>query len=275
MTAMVRSVGRHLLVYGTALVILLPFIWVVLTAFKPQPELLTFPPSILPRTWTLENFVEFFRATNFQRAMFNSAVLALLTTVVAITVSAPGAYALSRFENHIFDWIARIFIYAYMIPAILLIVPVYKIFFNLGLANNLFALIPIYTALVMPLTLWTLRSFFAGIPRELEEQAMVDGATRFQAFLRILLPQAVPGMIATGIIALNIGWSEYLFASTLLTRPETMTISPRLESFMGRGIYAWGWLMAASVAVTVPLMVAAGFIQRRLVEGWGAGAVKG
>jgi multiple sugar transport system permease protein len=241
MTAMVRSVGRHLLVYGTALVILLPFIWVVLTAFKPQPELLTFPPSILPRTWTLENFVEFFRATDFQRAMFNSAVLALLTTIVSMVVSAPGAYALSRFENRIFDWIARIFIYAYMIPAILLIVPIYKIFFNLGLANNLFALIPIYTALVMPLTLWTLRSFFAGIPKELEEQAMVDGATRFQAFLKILLPQAVPGMIATGIIAMNIGWSEYLFASTLLTRPETMTISPRLESFMGRGIYARGW----------------------------------
>jgi multiple sugar transport system permease protein len=275
MTPKQRKLLRHLAVYSVAFAILLPFLWVLSSSFKPPPELTRYPPTLLPQNWTLSNYTDFFRATGFERAMYNSAWLAFVTTVFAMVVAAPGAYALARFHNRIFNWIAKIFIYAYMIPAILLIVPIYKIFYTLGLANNLFALVPIYTALVMPLTLWTLRSFFAGIPIELEEAALVDGATRFQAFWKIALPQAVPGIIATGIIAMNIGWSEYLFAATLLTSPENLTISPRLASFMGRGIFDWGWLMAGSIAVTLPLILVAGIIQRRLVAGFGAGAVKG
>lgn len=104
---------------------------------------------------------------------------------------------------------------------------------------------------------------------------MVDGCSRFQAFYRVVVPQAVPGLIATGIIAMNIGWSEYLFASTLLTSTDNLTISPRLESFMGRGLYNWGWLMAGALAVTAPLIIVATVMQRYLIKGWGAGAVKG
>jgi multiple sugar transport system permease protein len=270
-----RSSGRYLLVYGVAFVILLPFLWVLVSAFKSESELFRYPPTILPTKWTVQNFTEFFRATSFHIAMFNSGLIAATTTLLAMAVAAPAAYALARFNNRIFENVARLFVYTYMIPGILLVLPVYKIFFSLGLANNLWALAPIYTALVLPLMLWTLRSFFAGIPIELEEAAMIDGASRFQAFRKVVLPQAIPGMIATGIVAMNIGWSEYLFASTLLTRPETMTISPRLASFMGRGLYNWGWLMAGALAVTAPLIIVAGFMQRHLVAGWGAGALKG
>lgn len=270
-----RTAGRYLLVYGVALVILLPFIWVLISAFKPESELMRYPPTLLPETWTVRNFTQFFQATSFHVAIFNSGMIAAATTVLAMVVAAPAAYALARFRNRLFESIARLFIYTYMIPAILLVLPVYKIFFNLGLGNKLWGLAPIYTALVLPLMLWTLRSFFAGIPVELEEAAMVDGANRFQAFWKVILPQAVPGMIATGIVAVNIGWSEYLFASTLLTSPSNMTISPRLESFMGRGLYNWGWLMAGALAVTGPLIVLSGFMQRHLVAGWGAGALKG
>lgn len=267
--------GRYLLVYGVALVILLPFIWVFLSAFKSESELYRYPPTLLPQVWTVQNFTQFFRATSFHIAMLNSGMIAAATTVLAMAVAAPAAYALARFQNRLFEGIARLFIYTYMIPSILLVLPVYKIFFNLGLGNNLWGLAPIYTALVLPLILWTLRSFFAGIPVELEEAAMIDGASRFQAFWKVVLPQAVPGMIATGIVAINIGWSEYLFASTLLTSPDNMTISPRLESFMGRGLFNWGWLMAGALAVTGPLIILSGFMQRHLVAGWGAGALKG
>jgi len=269
------TAGRYLLVYGVAFVILLPFLWVVVSAFKSESELLRYPPTLLPEKWTLQNFTQFFRATSFHVAMFNSGMIAAATTLVAMAVAAPAAYALARFKSRLFDSVARLFVYTYMIPAILLVLPMYKIFFNLGLGNKLWALVPIYTALVLPLILWTLRSFFAGIPVELEEAARVDGATRFQAFRKVVLPQAVPGMIATGIVAINVGWSEYLFASTLLTSPDNRTISPRLESFMGRGLYNWGWLMAGALAVTGPLIVVAGFMQRQLVAGWGAGALKG
>ena len=269
------TAGRYLLVYGVALIILLPFIWVLLSAFKPESELLRYPPTLWPERWTLENFTQFFQATSFHVAMFNSGMIAAATTVLAMAVAAPAAYALARFHNPLFEGVARLFVYTYMIPAILLVLPVYKIFFSLGLGNNLWGLAPIYTALVLPLMLWTLRSFFAGMPVELEDAAMIDGATRFQAFRKVVLPQAIPGLIATGIVAINIGWSEYLFAATLLTSPDNMTISPRLASFMGRGLYNWGWLMAGALAVTAPLIVLAAIMQRHLIAGWGAGALKG
>jgi multiple sugar transport system permease protein len=270
-----RTVGRYVLVYGVALLILLPFLWVLLSAFKAESELMRYPPTIMPERWTVRNFIEFFDATSFHVAMFNSGIIAATTTVLAMAVAAPAAYVLARFHNRLFEGIARLFIYTYMIPAILLVLPMYKIFFSLGLGDNLWALTPIYTALVLPLMLWTLRSFFAGVPVELEDAAMIDGATRFQAFWKVVLPQAVPGMIATGIVAINIGWSEYLFAATLLTSPDNMTISPRLASFMGRGLYNWGWLMAGALAVTGPLIVVAAFMQRYLIAGWGAGGLKG
>jgi ABC-type glycerol-3-phosphate transport system permease component len=272
---LLRTAGRYVLVYGVALLILLPFIWVLLSAFKAESELMRYPPTLMPERWTLENFFQFFGATSFHVAMFNSGLIAATTTVLAMAVAAPAAYVLARFHNRLFEGIARLFVYTYMIPAILLVLPMYKIFFSLGLGNNLWALTPIYTALVLPLMLWTLRSFFAGVPVELEDAAMIDGATRFQAFWKVVLPQAVPGMIATGIVAINIGWSEYLFAATLLTSPDNMTISPRLASFMGRGLYNWGWLMAGSLAVTGPLIILAAFMQRHLIAGWGAGSLKG
>lgn len=274
-TKRLRTLGRYTLVYGVAFLILLPFLWVVVSAFKPESELMRYPPTIFPENWTTQNFTQFFSATDFQIAMFNSGMVAAVTTVIALAVAAPAAYVLARFQSRFFEGIARTFIYVYMIPPILLVLPVYKIFFSLGLANNLWGLTPIYTALVLPLILWTLRSFFAGIPVELEEAAMIDGATRFQAFWRVVLPQAIPGMIATGIVAINIGWSEYLFAATLLTSPDMMTISPRLESFMGRGLYNWGWLMAGALAVTGPLIILSAIMQKHLVAGWGAGALKG
>lgn len=274
-TKRIRIIGRHVLVYGVAFVILLPFLWIVLSAFKSEAELLRYPPTLFPQDWTTANFTQFFGATQFHIAMFNSGMIAAATTVLAMAVAAPAAYVLARWKSPLFEGIARAFIYIYMIPPILLVLPMYKIFFSLGLANNLWGLAPIYTALVLPLILWTLRSFFAGIPIELEEAAMIDGATRFQAFWKVVLPQAIPGMIATGIVAINIGWSEYLFAATLLTSPDNMTISPRLESFMGRGLYNWGWLMAGALAVTGPLIVLSGFMQKHLVAGWGAGALKG
>src|ERR687893_393765 len=204
-----EAFGRHVLVYGVALIILLPFIWVFFSAFKSESELLRYPPTLLPQEWTLQNFTQFFKATSFHIAMFNSGMIAAATALFSMAVAAPAAFALARFQIPLFENIARLFVYTYMIPGILLVLPVYKIFFTLGLANSIWALVPIYTALVLPLMLWTLRSFFAGIPVELEEAARADGATRFQAFRKVVLPQAVPGMIATGVVAINIGWSEY------------------------------------------------------------------
>jgi ABC-type glycerol-3-phosphate transport system permease component len=269
-----KTIGRHVLVYGVAFLISVPFLWVLVSSFKPETELVRYPPTILPETWTLSNYTEFFRATKFHLAMRNSAFLAIMTTFFSILVAAPAAYALSRFRGRTFGALSRLFIFTYMVPPILLVLPVFRIYFDLGWSNNLPALVLIYVAFIMPLSLWMLRSFFAGVPRELDEAAMTDGATRFQAFWHVIMPQAAPGIIAASIVATNIGWSEYLFAATLLSKQEVMTISPRLESFMGRGLYNWGWLMAGSIAVTAPLIVLGIAMQRRFAAGIGSGAIR-
>ena len=121
----------------------------------------------------------------------------------------------------------------------------------------------------------TFRGALLAVPAGQSEAASALGLPRRLAFLLVVLPQAIPGLISTGIIAMNVGWSEYLFGATLLTSPDNLTISPRLESFMGRGLYNWGWLLAGSIAVTAPLILVAGFMQRHLIGGWGAGALKG
>jgi multiple sugar transport system permease protein len=163
-----------------------------------------------------------------------------------------------------------------MVPPILLLVPIARIVTNVGLTNNLFALILLYTATLLPFALWILRSYINGISVELEQAGMVDGATRFQAFRHLIVPQALPGVISTGVFTFNAAWSEYLFASTLMTSPSKITLSPGLVLLLDQtGVYSWGLLMAASVLVVLPVIALFIIVQRQLVSGLGEGALKG
>lgn len=278
--AALRRVSLRLLVYALLLTVVFvndfPMAWMVLTALKRDAEIVTYPPTFLPRSPTLENFVNLFRIVPYGHYLLDSVVVAVVTTVAVLTIGTIGAYALVRFEFRVVKWVGEASLLAYMVPAILLLVPLSTVMYDLHLDNNLLSLMIIYSTLLLPLALWMMRSHFHGIPRDLEEAAMVDGCTRFGAFRRVVLPEAVPGMIACGIFAFNAAWSEFLFASTLITHPDILTLSPGLLLMTNSsGVQTWGLLMAGSVVMVIPLLLLFTFCQRYLVQGWSEGAVRG
>ena len=281
--AAARGLRRHgvrLFLYALLLLILaindLPLLWVADTSLKPEGEVIAFPPTALPGSPTLQNYVNLFTVSNFGRFMLHSAEVATVATAAVVTLGTFGAYALVRFPFRFVRWLGEASLLAYMVPSILLLVPIVRIMYFLRLDNNVLSLMIIYTTLAVPFVLWTLRSYFHGVALELEQAAMVDGCTRFGAFLRVVIPQAIPGMIAAAIFAFNASWGEFLFASTLITDPNALTLSPGLLLLLpSHGIEQWGMVMAACVAMTLPLIALFVVFQRQLVETWGQGAIKG
>jgi ABC-type glycerol-3-phosphate transport system permease component len=272
----VERMGLHLLLALTTLVMSAPLIWMLLSSLKPDRENAAYPPTILPHTWTLENYRLLFTISDFGTYLSNSCIVASASTLLTIVISVGAAYALSRFHFRWINVLAGVALFAYTIPPILVLVPIARIITGLGLGNSLSALIILYTATLLPFALWVLRSYFNGLEIEIEHAAMIDGCTRFGAFIRVALPQAVPGIISTSIFTFNAAWSEYLFASTLTVSPSKLTLSPGLSLLLDQtGVYSWGLLMAGAVMITIPVLILFTIIQRSLVRGLGDGAVTG
>ena len=253
-----------------------PLIWIFITAFKPDTEIVAYPPTVLPSSPTLENFRVLLQISPFGTYLRNSGTVAIVSTGLTVAISTLAAYAFARFRFWFLRGLSELALFAYMVPPILLLVPVARMIFGAGLGNNLSALVILYTATQMPFALWILRSYFHGIAADLEEAAMVDGCTRFGAFRRVVVPQAVPGMIATAVFTFNAAWSEYLFAATLMSSRDAMTLSPGVALLIHQtGVYSWGVLMAAAVIVVAPALVFFLLAQRGLVGGLSDGAVRG
>ena len=270
-----RTILYILLILAVAWAVL-PLFWVFISSIKPDTETYAFEQTILPRRPTLQNYITLFRVTRFGLWMKNSAILSTASTLVVLALSATAAYAMSRFRFRIFEIFGRVTLLAYMVPPIILVIPMFFVLFKLKLINSHFGLLLVYTGTKLPVGLWMLRSYFQGIPIELEEAAMVDGATRFQAFRKVILPQALPGLISTGIFTFSVAWQEYLFASILLFSAAKQTLSAGVATFLSEDwIYSWGVLMAAGVMVSLPLVLFYVFLQRYLIAGWGGGALKG
>jgi len=281
-TAYVRKQMRRGILYVLMILAILwsvlPLMWVFISSIKPDTETYAFAAeqNILPQEPTLENYATLFEVTRFSTWMGNSAIMATATTLAVVFLGAMAAYSLTRFKFFGFETFSRITLIAYMMPPIILVVPMFFLLFQLGLVNSLFGLFLVYSATRLPFGIWLLRSYFLGIPKELEDAAMVDGCTRFQAFYRVILPQALPGMISTGIFVFSVTWHEYLFASILLFSPANQTLSAGVATFLSEDwIYSWGMLMGAGVMISLPLVIFYIFLQRYLVAGWGSGALKG
>jgi ABC-type glycerol-3-phosphate transport system permease component len=254
-----------------------PLAWAVLSSFKPDVETSTYPPTILPHTVTLENYVKLFTVLPFMTFFINSLGVSVATSLLTILLAATAAYATARFRSPFAEATSAIGLVAYMLPAILIVVPVFAVAQSIKALDSLPALVVIYSAYFVPFGVWQLRSYFAGIPVELEDAAMVDGASRLEAFYMVILPQALPGLIATGIWTFTVAWNEYLFASLLLYTQKHQTLSIGLSTVLvsDNNLYSWGVLMAACTLMTVPVMVIFMVIQRSLVAGLSSGAVKG
>jgi len=258
------------------LLILLPLLWMVTCSFKAETEVFKVPPSYIPEHPTLAAYQQLFKFTNFLRYLGNTFVVAFFSALLAIVLSIGGVYGVTRFRflgGQLFTFMTLMI---YMLPSILLVIPLYTFWIQVGLSDSLISLSLSYVALTYPFALWMSRSYFGTIPIELEEAAMVDGASRFVAFIRITLPQALPGLIATFIFTFILAWNEYVLALVLISSEKKYTVSVGIANMItSMALASWPMLCAASTVVTIPVLILFFFVQRRLVTGMSAGALAG
>lgn len=266
----------YLLVLTAVSVVGFPLFWMVLCSFKPGGELYAVPPTILPNEWTLQNYRDLFVQTNFLTYFANSLIVAGGATVLSLVIGGLGAYSLSRFKFFGIAAFSNMVLICYMLPEVLIVLPLYIYVVKLGLADTLISLIIANTAFTLPLALWFMRSYFNAIPVSLEESAMIDGCTRLQAMMRITVPLALPGIISVGVFSFNHAWNEFLFALVFTSSERNKTLPLGLATWIGQdNIYSWGMLLAGAVLVTIPVVLFYLLVQRKLVVGLSEGGSKG
>lgn len=274
--SLARRIGLNLLTWSIVLIVIFPLIWMVITSLKPQSELFALPVTFLPEQVTFEHYAKLLNETPFLHYFANSMILAIATTGVVTVLGTLGAYSMARFIYPGRERLATLILCTYLMPSVVLIIPLYLMMVKLGLANTIISLVISYTSFALPYALWLLRSFMAGIPEDLESAALVDGASRMGAFFDVILPQALPGIISTALFTFILAWNEYLYALVLVnseaSRPLTTGVMNMLISSFN---IEWSLLMASSVMMSVPLIIIFAFFQRYLTSGFGAGGVKG
>jgi len=264
---------RFFLLGAVLLIFLLPFYWIVRTSVLPT-DVIYESTAPIPTTITFEHYQAIVEA-EFPRAIVNSLIAAVGTTVLTTVVSLLGAYSILRYTYPGRRKAAKLVLLTYMFPHVALIVPMFQLAADLGLLGHPPGLIIVHTMLALPFCIWILQSFLENIPRELEEAAMVEGASEFGAFFRITVPQAMPGIIAAGTFAYIMSWGEYMFAFILMTDQASHTVPVALQQLLGSYAIDWGMLAAASVLATLPVLALFWLMAKYLGEGIakGAGAV--
>jgi N,N'-diacetylchitobiose transport system permease protein len=261
---------------AVAVIALFPVYWMVLTSFKRNSEVRTLTPQFVPKNPTLENYRRVFERDFFWTAMRNSALVTTTVVVLALSIAFLAAVAISRFRFRGRVAFVIIVLAIQMIPAEALIISLFQVLDGRDLTNRVIGLSLTYLIFVLPFTIWTLRGFVGGVPLELEEAALVDGASRFGAFMRVTLPLVAPGLVATGIFAFIQAWNEFIFALVIMNKPERQTAPVWLQAFNegARGT-DWGGVMAGSTLMALPVVVFFLIVQGRVTAGLTAGAVKG
>ena len=268
------TVFLYVLVIATLVVLLFPFYWMFVTAVRPGNELLSYPPRFFPGDGSFDAFMRVLRESNIFLWFRNSAIVTVLTILVAVPISSLAGYAMSRFNYRGVRETGYLLLTARMLPASLLIIPLYAIFAQLGLINNFAALIIANTTFIVPFGAWMLKGFFDSIPRDLEDAAMIDGTSAFMALLRVVMPLSLPGLAATTIYCAILTWGEFVFASTLVSGEAHWTGPIGIASFNQQYQLQWSEIMAASLLFVVPVILLFAFLERYLVEGIAAGGVK-
>ena len=270
-----------------------PLIWALSTSLKPAKDVMATPPRVIPKEITFANYrnlitgkEQYYRADqsyvpstaapqHFVSWFGNSVVVSLGSTLISIVISTLAAYSITRFRYAGRRLIPYFSLLGYMIPSIILVFPMFLVMAQLGLTNSLWSLTFGYVSITLPFCMWLLWAFFRGIPVELEEAAMMDGAGRLRVFVDIVLPSAAPGIIAAAIFSLIVSWNDFLFARVFINSIENLPLTVGVMHFF-EGVHVdWGLMMASAVLMTVPMAVLFMLMQRHLVAGFGAGAVKG
>jgi multiple sugar transport system permease protein len=274
-----KLTGRQKILYYSVLVllaiaILFPVYYMFLISLK-LPRDIYRAPSLLPINATLQNYQDLLGKSGFLTNIRNSLIVASASTFVSVLFSSMAAYSLVRLRYFYRNWIGRLILFTYLTPSALLFIPLSVIVARLQLGNTLHGLIFIYLTFAAPLSTWLLMGYFKSIPVDLEEQAMVDGATRIQAFFRILLPLCGPALVAVSVFTFTAAWNELLFGLIFITSPDLRTVPVAISYLMVGDVFRWGLIMAASVLAALPVMILYYLAQRFVVQGLAAGSVKG
>jgi N,N'-diacetylchitobiose transport system permease protein len=270
-----RQLGWNVLGVLVLVVMVFPVYWMVATAFKPGQKILSYTPQWFPTDPTLSNFSDAIDQPFFWHAVKNSLIIVSSVVALSVVLAFLASLALAKFHFYGRKAFIVLILGVQMVPLAALIIPLYILMSRLGQVDKLTGVIAMYLTFVLPFTVWTMRGFLLGIPKELEEAAMVDGATRFGAFVRVLLPLVGPGLVATSIFAFIQAWNEFIIAYVFLHTPEKQTLMVWLASFTTLRGTEWGPLMAGATLCALPVVVFFLLVQRRIAFGLTAGAVRG
>jgi multiple sugar transport system permease protein len=282
-TATGRAGGRgalnsalfYVFLFLFVLVSMFPLIWVFKMSIITRAELFAAPPTILPRNPTGQEYTQIFSDPDFQQALLNSAIISGVTTVVCLFFGSIAAYAIARLRFRFKSPVMTLILAISFFPAVAIIAPLFLQYSAVGLIDTYWAAIISDVVFALPITVWLLVAFFRELPKDLEEAAKVDGATTIQAFRKVIVPLAAPGVFTTAILTFIHAWNEFLFATTFLFTPETQPVTVVIPNFASQYTTDYGAQAAAAVVVTVPLVIMVLIFQRRIVSGLTAGAVKG
>ena len=271
-----RSRRATVLVYGlmalTLVAFMFPIVWLFLTSIKPPQDTFAYPPVfIFPPT--LQSYKQVFGESDFPRYLLNSVIVGTLATVVALTVGLPAGYALARMRMRGRGALRAAALVPQMLPPIVVVIPIYMIFRSVGLLDNVFSLSFTYLALTVPISVWILSRFIEDLPIELDEAALVDGASRLQVLRQVILPLVRPGLAAAAVICLLYTWNEFLYA-LILTGRDAKTAPVAIVGFMTNKEIAWGRIAAAGMVVLVPVLAFGMVAHRHLVRGLVSGTGK-
>ena len=273
-----EGLGFYVFVIAFVVFCLAPFAWTLLTSFKGPTTIYEVPIRYLPNPPDLVNYRDIFALERFRWALLNSAIVASSATAISLVIGSLCAYAIARLDFPGKNLLLALVLAIAMFPGIAIIGPLFRQFNAWGLTNNYLALILPNVTFTLPICIWTLTAFFSDLPIELEESARVDGCTRMQAFYKIVVPLAAPGVFTAAILLFIQAWNEFLFARTFMSQPNRLTATVAIAQFEGADIaaqYPWGQITAASIVITLPLVVLVLLFQRRIISGLTAGAVKG
>ncbi len=276
-TEILGRIGFFLLIAVIIVYTLFPFYWAVVSSLTPTNDLFRTPVKFWPQTFTLDHYRVVFSDSGFMRALLNSTIVSLSVVLLALLLGTLGAYAMGRLQFRGRTIVLYLILSMTMFPAIAILGSLFQMMQRFNAYNTLWGLIIVYLTFTLPFTVWVLTNFFRAMPAELEQAALVDGATPMRALRDILLPLAVPGMVTTAMLAFIGAWSEFLYARTFTLTDRAVTVQVAISQFTGNQPYEepFAVRMAAAVVVTVPLLVGVLIVQRRIIAGLTAGAVKG
>jgi N,N'-diacetylchitobiose transport system permease protein len=257
-----------------ALLMIFPVYWVLNTALKPGNDVLQYNPTFFPSHPTFDNFVSAIKAPLFMRDLVNGLIMTILAVLGALVVGFLAALAIARFQFYGRKAIILVILAVQLVPFVALLIPLFLMLQRVHLTNSLIGVSITYLVLILPYTVWTLRGFISGIPRELDEAALLDGCSRYQVFWRIILPLTGPGLVATAVYGFIQAWNEFIIVNTLNNPEKQNLMAWLLQNQTTRGT-AWGPLMAGAIITSLPVVIFFLIIQRNIATGITAGAVKG